>query len=194
MTSTIHEAYARVHRYGPEFGGDDEGHHGMTNHAPMAAEVWLDRYVCRLDERRPPIGDRIDDWRAALGDSRRRPSWTEFFARQLREQEWTDVLVRWWPRLLPGMAASSTHGVMRVGHAVRTLRADPSPEARAELANGLAFWATGYRRLPASAGEVPLDAGTALQRIPRLPDRIGFTAGRLGQLAPSRRVLRPPTR
>ena len=128
------EVYERLHRYGPEFGGDEEGNHGMTNHGPMVAEVmtrraldtditrWLDRYVRRLDEL-PPASQPITDWAAALGDARRLPDWQVWFAARLDEQLWTEVLATWWPRLLPGIAAGSTHGVIRVGHAVRALRA-----------------------------------------------------------------------
>jgi hypothetical protein len=193
MTAAIHEAYERVHCFGPEYGGDEEGNNGMTNHAPMAAEVivrrgldipldrWLDRYVRRLDER-PPVGDRIENWRDALGDHRRLPAWTDFFIRALREQRWTDVLAEWWPRLLPGMVAGSTHGVIRVGHAVRTLRTSNSAAALDELAHGLAFWAARYRRLPANGHEVALEARTALDRVPRLADQSGFIAHRLSRL------------
>jgi hypothetical protein len=193
MTTTIHEAYDRVHRYGPEYGGDDEGNHGMTNHAPMVAEViarrgldinldrWLDRYVRRLDER-PPVGDRIENWREALGDHRRLPAWTGFFVRALRQHRWTDVLAEWWPRLLPGMVAGSTHGVIRVGHAVRTLQTGDSAPALDELAHGLAFWAARYRQLPVNGHDIAVDARTALDRVPRLADQSGFIAHRLSRL------------
>jgi len=199
MTTGIHEAYDRVHRYGPEYGGDEEGNHGMTNHAPMAAEVilrrgldidmdrWLDRYVRRLDER-PSTGEPIADWRQALGDHHRLPAWTGLFARELRERPWTDVLTHWWPRLLPGMVAGSTHGVIRVGHAVRTLRTGESATALDELAHGLAFWAARYRPLPVSSGEAAVDPRTALDRVPRLADQSGFIAHRIGRLG----TLPPP--
>jgi hypothetical protein len=104
------------------------------------------------------------------------------FARALREQPWTDVLAAWWPRLLPGMVAGSTHGVIRVGHAVRTLRSGDSSPALDELAQGLGFWAARYRELPASRQAVAIDARTALDRVPRLADRSGFIAHRLSRL------------
>src|SRR3977135_3746120 len=93
------EVYERLQRYGPEFGGDEEGNHGMTNHGPMVAEVmtrraletditrWLDRYVRRLDEL-PPASQPIADWAAALGDARRLPDWQAWFAARLDEQLW----------------------------------------------------------------------------------------------------------
>lgn len=30
-------AYERLHGAGPEFGGDEEGNHGLTNHGPMGS-------------------------------------------------------------------------------------------------------------------------------------------------------------
>ena len=39
MAEALPAAYERLHAYGPEFGGDEEGDHGLTNHGPMAVEV-----------------------------------------------------------------------------------------------------------------------------------------------------------
>ncbi len=210
------EAYHRLHRYGPEFGGDEEGNHGLTNHGPMAVEVivrrgleidvdrWLDRYVRRLAEL-PTAQARLrsEEWRSALGDARRLPDWTAYFRRELRERPWPTVLVEWWPRLLPGIVAGSTHGVIRVGHAVRTLGAGvsgcpPATEALDELAHGLAFWAARHRVLSgvvAPAGR--LEAAEALPGVARLHDQSGVIAHRLDRLerspgwAASLRALRP---
>jgi hypothetical protein len=189
----LDEAYERLHRYGPEFGGDEEGNHGLTNHGPMAVEVmtrrgldvditrWLDRYVRRLDELPAPSRP-IEDWTQALGDHRRLPDWQEFFAARLAGQPWTDVLGTWWPRLLPGIAAGSTHGVIRVGHAVRALRAGLGGPASQELAHGLAFWAARYLPLPAARPAGPLPADAALRGVTRLADQSGFIAHRAGRL------------
>jgi hypothetical protein len=189
------EAYDRLHRSGPEFGGDEEGNHGLTNHGPMAAEVivrrgldlrldvWLDQYVDRLTDL-PAAGDRIVDWQAALGDGRRIGDWSAFFRAEVRTGPWRDVLATWWARLLPGVAAGSTHGVIRVGHAVRTLTAGTSDSALDELAHGLAFWAARSRPVPgASAPAGTLDPAAALDALPRLADRSGLIAHRLDRLA-----------
>jgi hypothetical protein len=209
----LDEAYQRLHRSGPEFGGDEEGNHGLTNHGPMATEVmvrrgldvdvhrWLDRYVPRLRDL-PTPSERIpeDGWGNALGIGTRVGDWTDFFLRQIAEQPWRQVLVTWWPRLLPGIAAGSTHGVIRVSHAVRTLAAgDQSPAAQAELAYGLAFWAARARPLPgftAPSGELAAD--DALRALPRLEDQTGLIAHRLDRLADLRgwpaalAALQPP--
>jgi hypothetical protein len=190
----LDEAYDRMHRYGPEYGGDEEGNHGMTNHGPMAVEVmvrrgldvdvtrWVDRYVGRLVELPPPSRP-IGDWTRALGDHRHLPDWHAFFAGQLAEHPWTDVLATWWPRLLPGIAAGSTHGVIRVGHAVRALRAGSGDPARDELAHGLAFWAARYLPLPPACPRGTLPAAAALDRVARLADQSGFIAHRAARLA-----------
>ncbi|MGK5739367.1 questin oxidase family protein [Micromonospora sp. URMC 103] len=189
----LSEAYARLHRSGPEWGEDQ-----LTNHGPMAVEVmirrgyaervdrWVDQYRRRLDDlpgSTDPIGD--GDWPEALGDGRRVADWTAYFGRQLAEAPWRDVLATWWPRLLPGVLAGTTHGVIRVGHAVRALLAGAeNPETLDELAHGLAFWAARYQALPAAAHPAGrLDAGTALDVLGRIPVQNGRVAERLGQLA-----------
>ena len=197
----LDEAYERLHRYGPEFGGDDEGNHGMTNHGPMAVEVmlrrgldvdvtrWVDRYVGRLVELPPPSRP-IGDWTRALGDDRRLPDWQVFFAARLAEHSWTDVLATWWPRLLPGIAAGSTHGVIRVGHAVRALRAGAGDPARDELAHGLAFWAARYLPLPrrSPARHAAVCCGAGPRRAAGRPDRLHRPPG--GPAGHDRRVDR----
>ena len=201
----LDEAYQRLHRTGPEFEG------WLSNHGPMAAEAlvrhghgnrvhrWLDDYLRRLDDL--PRGLRpIDDWRAALGDPKRAGDWLAHFARELREHPWQEVLGRWWPRLLPGIAAGATHGVIRVGHAVRVLRTDGVRPARlAELGQALGYWAARWQPVP---GAGPLtgrsDVATALAGVPRIPEQTGGIRQRLARLPDvpdwpaAAAVLRPP--
>lgn len=214
MIEALPAAYERLHAYGPEFAGDEEGNHGLTNHGPMAVEVmvrrgldidvegWLDRYVRRLAEL-PGTGLAIrpGEWAAALGQARRLPDWAAYFRHELTGRPWQEVLAEWWPRLLPGIVAGSTHGVIRVSHAVRTLRGTarvPAGQTLDELAHGLAFWAARYREL---AGVVPPTGtrtpGEALPAVTRLADQSGFIAHRLDRLerspgwTPSLRALAP---
>lgn len=212
MTTGLDEVYQRLHRFGPEYGGDEEGNNGLTNHGPMAAEVmsrrgidinidrWVDRYERRLTELPRPSNPIGPDWLAALGDSRRLPDWTAHFSRELHERPWADVVGQWWPRLLPGIVAGSTHGVIRVGHAVRALNRSgpPTTPNLNELAHGLAFWAARYR--PIAGVTEPsgtLDPGPALATVARLADRSGLIVDRLNRLEreagwpASLRALRP---
>jgi hypothetical protein len=200
----LDEAYERLHRTGPEFEG------WLSNHGPMAVEAlvhhghgagvhrWLDSYLDRLDELPRGIHP-IDDWQIALGDPKRTGDWLIYFARTLADTPWRTVLATWWPRLLPGIAASATHGVIRVGHAVRALRDQTTPGRVTELGQALAYWAARWQPVP---GASPL-AGTAgvaaaLHRLPRIATQDGGARERLRQLpdvsewSASIAALRPP--
>lgn len=185
----LDEAYGRLRSTGPEFDG------WLSNHGPMAAEalarhghddnvsMWLDRYCRRLEAAPRPSG-RIDDWRAVMGDPRRLGDWLGFFDEELRNGSWTDVLRMWWPRLVPGIAAGATHGVIRVGHAVRVLRdSGESPARIAELAQGLGYWAARWQPVPgATAPGGALGADAAVASLPSVRHRVGGIQARLAQL------------
>lgn len=158
----LDDVYRRLHQTGPEFRGR------LSNHGPMAAEAmirhghgdgvqhWLDWYVRRLEPFPSGLAPIGADWREGLGDPRRIADWTRRLEREVAERPWPVVLNQWWPRLLPGITAGATHGVIRVGHAVRVLLTDGDSPARvAELAHGLAYWAARWRPVsrPAALAE-----------------------------------------
>jgi hypothetical protein len=205
VTGTLDEAYQRLHATGPEFDG------WLSNHGPMAAEAmvrhghagqvhrWLDGYMERLEEFPRGSGPIGPDWQDALGDPRRIADWTAYFRREVTEQPWRQVLATWWPRLLPGVAAAATHGVIRVGHAVRALMQDGADaEHLAELAHGLAYWAARWQPVPGvpAAGLPPIAVRTpaaepagagpsvadALAAVPRIADQSGGVRDRLTRL------------
>ena len=175
----LDEGLTRLASTGPEFRG------GLSNHGPMASEAmvrlgradaverWLDRYVRKLDVP-PAPSDRITDqtWREALGAINRVADWDRYFRDQLAEEPWRDVLARWWPRLLPGLAAAATHGVIRTSHAARSLAAAEqdgagTAERTDELGRGLAYWAARYLELPGRARTGGrLDLAAALSGLP----------------------------
>jgi Questin oxidase-like len=135
---------------------------GNSNHAPMVAEAlcalgrpdavmpWIARYRERMLPQ-PPTGVRIrrGDWRDALGRRSRFADWSAFFAEELEEAPWPEVLDRWMDRLAPGFCSAATHGVIRVGHAARSLAAGETPQRLRELADAFASWAATYQELPA---------------------------------------------
>lgn len=136
-SGTLDEALERLHNTGPERGG------WLSNHAPMAVEAlvkhgqaatvhgWLDYYRSKLEDRPRPVSAITEaTWHQALGDPRHLTDWADFFGRRLAERPWREVLAEWWPRLLPGLLASATHPLIRVGHAVRTLLDDERAAAR----------------------------------------------------------------
>jgi hypothetical protein len=188
----LDEALERLRDTGPELDG------WLTNHAPMAAEVmvrqghagevhhWIDDYWHRLQDAPRGISPIArDEWRDPLGDPLRTGDWIAYFGREIREDPWRDVLARWWPRLLPGIAAGATHGVIRVGHAVRALLDEETGPRIVELAHGLAYWAARWQPLaPAGAGPYrSTDARSALDAVPRVPDQRFGIRNRLAQLA-----------
>ncbi|MFJ4838865.1 questin oxidase family protein [Streptomyces sp. NPDC088746] len=190
-TGTLDEALQRLHTSGPERLGR------LTNHAPMAVEAlaangqaaavhrWLDLYASRLEEFPAGVEPVTDaDWRSALGDPRRAADWIAYFGRELAEHPWREVLALWWPRLLPGMYGGSTHPVIRVGHAVRTLLADDGTGPRlTELAHGLGYWAARHHPV---TGLVPVSgagsAAAALDAVEPVAERAGGFPDRLGQV------------
>jgi hypothetical protein len=188
-TGTYDDALERFHRTGPEF----EGY--LSNHGPMVVEVlarrnedgridgWTDQYLRRLDEM-PRSTRPIDppDWADALGDITRTADWIELLLREVGEESWQDVLTRWWPRLLPGIAAGATHGVIRVGHAVHALSEAESPPRVAELAHALGYWAARWQPVPLIR---PAGSRTAVELVDTLPRVARQEAGireRLAQL------------
>jgi hypothetical protein len=204
MTGTLDEAYQRLHTTGPEFDG------WLSNHGPMAAEAmvrrghadrvhgWLDGYMRRLEEFPRGSGPIGAEWQEALGDPRRIADWTAYFRREVSQQPWRQALGTWWPRLLPGVAAAATHGVIRVGHAVRALRQDgEDADHVTEMAHGLAYWAARWQPVPGAQATLP-PLGTARTRagkpagpavagalaaVPRIADQSGGIHSRLARLA-----------
>jgi hypothetical protein len=160
----LDDGLRRIHRREPD------SVRGLSTHAPMAIEAlaalghadridaWLDRYrgpVLQL----PRAGKRIDpkQWRDALGPNIKESSWeranarwgdwVELFVAELAAAPWHDVVDRWVSRLAPGMSGAATHGAIRTSHAARALGRRDTPERRAELARGLAYWASSYEEI-----------------------------------------------
>ncbi len=181
----LHPSYVRMDEalellsaYGPDL------RNGMTNHAPMAVEAlcalgradtvlpWIEKYRPGMLPR-PAVRERITahNWREALANYKRTTDWSEFFREQLREQPWREVLQQWMSRLAPGLCGSATHGIIRVGHAVRSLAMGESPERVRELADGLGYLAANYQELPtasetAAAGLPPSEAISKVALVP----------------------------
>lgn len=190
QTGTYDEALERLHRTGPEWDG------WLSNHGPMAVDVlarrdaggdvhaWVDEYADRLDdmpaERRPIRG--ADAEREALGDPDRLGDWIAHFARLVEESPWDDVLATWWPRLLPGIAAGATHGVIRTGHATMALRADDNEVRRAELAQALGYWAGRWQPVPRIDLHGSRDAAALVDGVPRIDPQEGGIRDRLARL------------
>jgi hypothetical protein len=132
---------------------------------------WLEHYRAQLLPM-PASVERITEssWRAALSRPERAGDWSAFFAEELRNAPWAEVLDRWVGRLAPGLCAAAAHGVIRVGHAARALSLGESPVRVRELADALGSWAYAYQELPTAAGAGPrARARDAIGRVPVQP-------------------------
>lgn len=201
------EALQRFHATGPEF------HGWLSNHGPMAVEAmarqgrsgdihsWCDGYLGRLDDRPRGI-EKIDgeEWRDPLGDPIRTGDWLDFFDRDVTERPWQETLAIWWPRLLPGIAAGATHGVIRVGHAVGALRSSENPLRVAELGQALAYWAARWQPIPVPSLHGRLSVREAWAGLPTVGDQRFGIRHRMAQLdetvdwSDAVSALRPPSR
>ena len=155
---------------------------GYANHGPMASEAlfamgrdeavlhWVEGYrglLVHRPSRLVPISP--DDWQDSLGRRDRVGDWIEFYRRELEMTPWQDVVRKWVPRLAPAVMAAATHGLIRTSHAVRSLSAAETSQRKAELAQGLGYWAASYYTIPGSpsgadAGHMPR---SALDRVER---------------------------
>lgn len=191
------QALEMLARTGPEYGP------GLSNHGPMAAEAlirlgrpeaviqWVELYKSKSNlqgppESRNPISKK--DWREALGNVSRVGDWIVFFDREMKEASWRSVLGQWVPLLAPGLVAAANHGLIRTGHAVRSLAERETEARRRELAQGLAYWAARYQLLPMSKlhKTTELKPSQAIKMVKTLPveqrDKSGLIFDRLRRL------------
>src|SRR4030095_3915303 len=114
------DALERLRGTGPE------ALHGAPNHGPTAAEAlvalgrpeevpaWTDDYRRELGpipQARSPVTE--NTWQGALGAIDRIGDWQTFFQAQLAKAPWRTVFVQWMDRLIPGLMAGGTHGLIR---------------------------------------------------------------------------------
>jgi Questin oxidase-like len=198
LYTTLDDALDAISPYGIELTN------GNSNHAPMVAEAlcamgrpeavmpWIARYRERMSPR-APARDRVrqDEWRTALGWRERFADWSAFFRDKLEEAPWHDVLDRWVGNLASGFCGAATHGVIRVGHAVRGLSAGETPSRMRELADALAGWAATWQELPrgdpgANGSMTPREAIVHVPIVPpdkRLTGNIVAALGALDSFA-----------
>lgn len=179
----------------------DRDHAIFSTHGPMAVEAlealghaeqaptWAEAYRTREGlepiPSQPALTDAALD--GALGDSRRRAAWVARMDAELAESAWPEVVRRWLPRLLPALSCEAAHGVIRLAHAVRSLRRRETPARRHELAEALGYWASAFETLPGGPGRGrPGLASEAIARVPTVPldEQVfeGSITGRLGAL------------
>jgi hypothetical protein len=188
MNGVLDDALERLRGMGPE------ALHGAPNHGPMAAEAlvtlgcpeevpgWTDDYrreLSPMPQAQSPVTE--GTWQEALGAVHRIADWQAFFLTQLVEAPWQVVFVQWIPRLIRGVMAGGTHGLIRTAHAVRALSEAATPLRVEELASALAYWAAYYQTLPGLPQlRGPLDLDQAIEQVPRIDRKQGNEARREG--------------
>ena len=152
----------------------------LANHGPMALIIlarlgasnqrlreYFDAY---RDANRlvpvPPAAAAIDreTWTLHLGDRSREGDYRAFFGREVSRLGIRDAVNRYLPDLLPGVAGSALHPLMRLAYGI--LRADP-----AEVGTALGYWAACFLPLPPSTGAPPAtdDPAEVLVRVAAMP-------------------------
>jgi hypothetical protein len=89
------------------------------------------------------------NWRAALGDRKREADYRSFMRIEVTRLGSRAAIATYLPTLLPGTAASATHGLMRLAYGV--LRDDAE-----EIAAALGYWAATYIELGRTTGAAPV--------------------------------------
>lgn len=168
-----------AHRFSAFYGGY------LANHLPMtlvaldamgAADeriaAYAARYAAQL-EPMPPAAEAIGagDEQRFLGSSAAFPAWVSYFMARVAGEGRERVLREWIARLTPGIGSGAFHGVIRTAYAL-----DSGSDA--ELAHGLAYWASAYeplhqfstpagKRTPAEVlAQVSKEAGQSGKKLP----------------------------
>ncbi len=159
----------------------------LANHAPMALIIldrlgasdqrlrdYFERYrdasgLVPVPPTRAPI--ERETWTLDLGDRSREGDYRAFFGREVSRLGIRDVVNRYLPILLPGIAASALHPLMRLAYGI--LRADP-----AEVGTALGYWAACFLPLPPATGAPPAtdDPAEVLVRVGAMPGLRGLPA------------------
>ncbi len=136
----------------------------LANHLPMvlvalhrmgASDERLEAYCRSYHEQNglAPIPESIgeisrDNWGDFLGEREREGDYRRFFAGEVARLGATPAALRYLPQLMPGIAASATHALMRMAYATMT-------DSDEETGVALAYWAATYLSLGLSRGARP---------------------------------------
>jgi hypothetical protein len=147
---------AQGERYAPTYGN------GLSNHLPMvlialqrlgAPGAELDAHAKRYAKRLEPLlaSDFVIDPAkpdAHLGDWSAFGAYRTFFHGELERQGIDKALARWWPMLVPGIAAAGFHALIRLAYALEV-------DHRGEAATALAYMASTFTVLYPEASNSP---------------------------------------
>ncbi len=158
QSSVLDDLLRELRNFSAEFPVD------LANHGPMALVI-LDRLgasdqrlrgyddVYRAANGLVPVPSQIapidrETWTLHLGDRSREGDYRAFFAREVSRLGFRDAVNRYLPTLLPGIAGSALHPLMRLAYGI--VRADA-----AEVGTALGYWAACFLPLPRATGATP---------------------------------------
>jgi hypothetical protein len=171
MSAACRELLLQSRHHAPLYGDR------LANHLPMAllaldrlgadADIirrFADGYASKLVPAANSSSGR--DPHDVLGSSGDYPRFVSFFEDRIREAGADAVLRDWVPVLMPGLAASAFHAMIRLAYAIEGGIDD-------EIARALAYWASEYAPLPLSLepGEGSLDE-IAARLLARVADHV----------------------
>ena len=149
----------RAQAYAPEYGG------GLSTHLPMALvslhalgapaprmEAFFATVSARLNPA-PTAAAAADDWLAARGDRAAFASLRSYFLQAIADHGRDAVLHQTLPSLVDGVGAAAFHGLLRTASATVA-------NHDAELASGLAVWASGHLPLASFVSAQPSPPST----------------------------------
>ena len=165
---------------------------GLSNHLPMAL-VALDRLggsPSRLNAFYAASIPSLVGFKPAahpvhpidaMGNSDHFASVLLYFQRAIVEDGPGDVLRRWVPELIPGIAAASFHGMIRLGYAIEASN-------NAEIASALALWTTAFTSLGPPGDLVDEMPSAIVKRLSKVianhPVSPGLIVDRMTGIAP----------
>jgi hypothetical protein len=157
MSAECHELLQQSRHHAPLYGDR------LANHLPMvllaldrlgADAETMRRFAGRYASKLLPAASSSSgrDPHDVLGSTGDYPRFVTFFEDRIREAGADAVLRDWVPVLMPGLAASAFHAMIRLAYAIEGGLDD-------EIARALAYWASEYAPLPLSLepGEGSLD-------------------------------------
>jgi Questin oxidase-like len=117
----------------------------------------------------------------AMGNSDHFPSVLLYFQQAIVEDGPANVLRRWVPELITGIAAASFHGLIRLGYAIETSN-------NTEIASALALWTTAFTSLGPPGDLVDEMPAAMVKRLSKLianrPVSPGLIVDRMTGIAP----------
>jgi len=164
----------------------------LSNHGPMAAEALValgheyrviefaklyNRYYYSSYPKKTQAVTK-ENWKRAISVRSRLADWVAFFGSELETAKWQDTVANWVPVLAPGLSAAAAHGVIRTGHAIRSLERNENDVRKAELAQALGYWAAYFHKLPEKNDKIETQwsAKGAVGSVPMIdPEKVSHT-------------------